>query len=218
MDKDSVQKMGMTPADVTAMIAAWQNNQQLWRDKLVANKKFEWGLFYGGQQTAPGENQTCGQCTCQSYLQAQCGPHSGTQNGTLFYGYSRTTHQQPWPLPTPDSDLAMFLLSRGDYAFFGCVRRVRQGKPRAGCWLLRCLAGSYHAVTHAHTRTHCTPPLCYTPLSPQLWLERLHLSHAPLYAPRESGQGLWHAPQLLQRDVPREPGVDAQLHQAGPCN
>ena len=119
MDKDSVQKMGMTPEDVSAMIAAWESNQQAWRDKLVANQKFEWFLFYGGQQTAPGQNQTCGQCTCQSYLQAECGPHSGAQNGTLFYGYSRSTHQKPWPLPTPDSDLAMFLLSRGDYAFFG---------------------------------------------------------------------------------------------------
>ena len=121
MDKDSVQKMGMTPQDVTAMIAAWQANQQAWRDKLVANQKFEWFLFYGGQQTAPGQNQTCGQCTCQSYLEAECGPTSGAQNGTLFYGYSRSTHQKPWPLPTPDSDLAMFLLSRGDYAFFGCA-------------------------------------------------------------------------------------------------
>jgi hypothetical protein len=119
MDKDSVQKMGMTPEDVSAMIAAWESNQQAWRDKLVANQKFEWFLFYGGQQTAPGQNQTCGQCTCQSYLEAECGPTSGTQNGTLFYGYSRSQHSKPWPLPTPDSDLAMFLLSRGDYAFFG---------------------------------------------------------------------------------------------------
>jgi len=119
MDSNAVEKMGMSKDDVTAMIAAWLANQQAWRDKLVANQKFEWFLFYGGQQTAPGQNQTCGQCTCQTYLEAQCGPLSGTQNGTLFYGYSRSTHPHPWPLPTPDSDLAMFLLSRGKYGFFG---------------------------------------------------------------------------------------------------
>lgn len=117
MDKDSVAKMGMSVADVTAMTAAWQANQQAWRDALVARNLFEWFLFYGGQQTAPGQNQTCGKCTCNSYLKAQCGPTAGSQNGTLFYGYSRTTHQKPFPLPTPDQDLAMFLLSRGPYAY-----------------------------------------------------------------------------------------------------
>jgi hypothetical protein len=119
MDADSVAKMGMTPADVDAMIAAWSANVQAYRDALVAAELFEWFLLYGGQQTAPGQNQTCGKCTCQSYLEAQCGPTAGSQNGTLFYGYSRTTHKQPFPLPTPDQDLAMFLLSRGPYAFFG---------------------------------------------------------------------------------------------------
>ena len=151
MDKDSVQKMGMTPEDVSAMIAAWESNQQAWRDKLVANQKFEWFLFYGGQQTAPGQNQTCGQCTCQSYLEAECGPTSGTQNGTLFYGYSRSQHSKPWPLPTPDSDLAMFLLSRGDYAFFG------YGVRPLWCALARsplhpaCVVLAHPPFHHTHT-------------------------------------------------------------------
>ena len=113
MDADAVQKKGMSVADVTAMIAAWSANQQAWRDALVAAGKFEWFLFYGGQQTAPGQNQTCGQCTCQKYLEVNCGAGSPSQNGTLFYGFSRTTHHTPWPLPTPDQDIAMFLLSRG---------------------------------------------------------------------------------------------------------
>lgn len=112
-------KMGMSPADVQAMIAAWKFNQNAWREKLVANQKFEWGLFYGGQQTAPGQNQTCGQCTCQKYLETNCGPGSPSQNGTLFYGFSRSEHSKPWPLPTPESDLAMFQLSRGPYAILG---------------------------------------------------------------------------------------------------
>lgn len=119
MDANELQKMGLTPAQVTAMVAAWQANQQLWRSKLVAAGKFEWGLFYGGQQTAPGQNQTCGQCTCASFLAANCGADSPSQNGTLFYGYSRTAHSTPFPLPSPDQDLAAFLLARGPYAYFG---------------------------------------------------------------------------------------------------
>jgi hypothetical protein len=125
MDKDAIEKMGMTPADVTAMIAAWTANVQAYRDALVAAKLFEWYLMDGGQQTAIGQNQTCGQCTCQSFLEAQCSANASAQSGTLFYGYSRSAYAQPWPLPTPDQDLAMFLLSRGPYAFFGCVKYAR---------------------------------------------------------------------------------------------
>ena len=119
MDADAVAKMGMTPADVDAMIAAWSANVQAYRDALIAKGLFEWFLFYGGQQTAPGQNQTCGKCSCQKYLEAQCGPLAGSQNGTLFYGFSRIAHSQPFPLPTPAQDIAMFLLSRGPYAFMG---------------------------------------------------------------------------------------------------
>lgn len=119
MDPDSCEKMGMSPSDIAAMTAAWSSNQQTWRDALVAKGLFEWFLLYGGQQTAPGQNQTCGKCTCQSYLEAQCGPLAGSQNGTLFYGYSRTQHSVPFPLPTPTQDLTMFMLSRGPFAFFG---------------------------------------------------------------------------------------------------
>jgi hypothetical protein len=132
MDKDAVEKMGMTPADVTAMIAAWTANVQAYRDALVAAELFEWYLMDGGQRTAIGQNETCGQCTCQSFLEAQCSANASAQLGTLFYGYSRSLHTQPWPLPTPDQDLAMFLLSRGPYAFFGCVTHA--------CAPLPCLA------------------------------------------------------------------------------
>lgn len=119
MDSGAVKAMGMTPADVTAMVAAWTANQDAWMSALLAAGKFTWGMFYGGQQTAPGQNQTCGQCTCKSYLETNCGPGSGSQNGTLFYGFSRNTHTSAWPLPSPEQDLAMFLLSRGPYAYFG---------------------------------------------------------------------------------------------------
>lgn len=72
-----------------------------------------------GQQTAPGWNQTDPASTCQSYMRTNCGAASPSQNGTLFFGYSRSKHSQPWPLPSPDQDLAAFLLTRGPYAYFG---------------------------------------------------------------------------------------------------
>ena len=45
MESDSVQKMGLTPAEVQDMIAAWSANVQAYRNALVAAGKFEWFLF-----------------------------------------------------------------------------------------------------------------------------------------------------------------------------
>jgi hypothetical protein len=204
MDKDSVAKMGMTAADVSAMVSAWQSNQQAWRDALVAAGLFEWFLFYGGQQTAPGQNQTCGQCTCASYLRANCGPDAGSQNGTLFYGYSRAEHTKPFPLPTPDQDLAMFLLSRGPYAYFGYVKPTR-ARARAFCLASR--PPPLPSLTF-DTRLFGPPP----PSPPQLRLDRLHRRGAPLHAAAEPRARVRRAAQLLLRDVAGQRCVDAQLH------
>ncbi len=119
MDADAVEKMGMSTADVSAMEAAWKANQQAWRDALYDAGSYEWFLFYGGQQTAPGWDQSKPETTCASFMKTNCGADSPSQNGTLFFGYSRVSHHQPWPLPHATEDLAAFLLVRGPSAYFG---------------------------------------------------------------------------------------------------
>jgi hypothetical protein len=52
-------------------------------------------------------------------MRTNCGATSPSQSGALFFGYSRSAHSQPWPLPYPQQDLAAFLLTRGPYAYFG---------------------------------------------------------------------------------------------------
>ena len=96
-----------------------------------------------------GEPDVRGQCSCAAYLEKNCGPNSPSQNGTLFYGYSRIAHSTPFPLPSPDQDLAAFLLTRGPYAYFGygwtgCRRRpplyaagLAGPRPRRPARLLR---------------------------------------------------------------------------------
>lgn len=94
MDADAVAKMGMSPADVTAMVAAWEANRDAWRAALLAHGLFEWGLFYGGQQNAPGWNQTDPASTCAAYMKVNCGPSTPPQTGALFFGYSRSNHSK----------------------------------------------------------------------------------------------------------------------------
>lgn len=146
MDKDAVQKMGMTPADVQAMTAAWAANEAAWRQALVAAGKFEWFLFYGGQQTAPGWNQTDPAATCQQYMETNCGADAPSQSGALFFGFSRVKHSQAWPLPSPTQDVAAFLITRGPYAWVSVAALLS-----LRCLMLcsACRAGG-HPYTHAH--------------------------------------------------------------------
>ncbi len=123
MDKNATEAMGMSNGTISQMIKAWSANYQGWRDAFVAAGKFEWFLFFGGQQTAPGWNQTDGAASCAPYLTSYCGPESPSQNGTLFFGFSRIQHSQAWwpngTLPSAEQDIAAFLLTRGPYAYVG---------------------------------------------------------------------------------------------------
>ena len=150
MDADAVKKMGMSAADVEAMVTAWETNRDTWRAAFVERNLWEvrsilpwviairalyarcipcprqsiqWYFFYGGQQTAPGVNQTNPASTCASYLRANCGPNTPPQNATLFYGYSRSLHSKPWPLPWPTEVGADSASKR--CGFFRCS---------SGCW------------------------------------------------------------------------------------
>ena len=122
MDPNSIQKMGMTASDVTDMISAWSANVRAWRQAIYDAGLFEWFMVYGGQQTAPGWSQTEPNSTCLSFMRKNIGGHSPSQNGTMFFGYSRFAHSQAWgpggSLLSPTQDLAAFLITRGPWAWF----------------------------------------------------------------------------------------------------
>ena len=122
MDADSIQKMGMTASDVTDMISAWSANVKAWRQAIYDAGLFEWFMVYGGQQTAPGWSQTEPNSTCLSFMRKNSGANSPSQNGTMFFGYSRFAHSQAWgpggSLLSPTQDLAAFLITRGPWAWF----------------------------------------------------------------------------------------------------
>merc|ERR1712232_993822 len=117
-------KTNITGDSILVHYHAFLDNQQAWRDKLVNNHKWEWFLFNGGQQCANGWACDGGaEKTCASFLRKNCGEHSTTQNGTLFFGFTRVSHHVGWnddgSLPHPKEDIAAFLLTRGPYAYIG---------------------------------------------------------------------------------------------------
>ena len=130
MDTDAVALMGMSEKDVADMVAAWSSNVAAWKQAIWEAGLFEWFMVYGGQQSAPGWSQTTPNATCMSFMKTNCGPNSPSQNGTMFFGYSRYQHSQAWgnasipgqsygSLLCPTQDLAAFLATRGPYAWFG---------------------------------------------------------------------------------------------------
>jgi len=61
------------------------------------------------------------------FMKANCGAKSPSQNGTMFFSYSRYQHSQAWgnasipgqsygSLMSPTQDLAAFLITRGPFA------------------------------------------------------------------------------------------------------
>jgi hypothetical protein len=136
MDKDAVSKMGMTTADVTAMIAAWSANVAAWRQAIYEAGLFEWFMVYGGQQTAPGWSQTQPNSTCLSFMRKNCGAESPSQNGTMFFGYSRYQHSQAWGNTSiPGQSYGSLLsptqecvTSRAPPKIYGCGWRLGPGK------------------------------------------------------------------------------------------
>ena len=122
MDKDAVAKMGMSTADVTAMIAAWSANVAAWRQAIYDAGLFEWFMVYGGQQTAPGWSQTEPNSTCMSFMRKNCGAQSPSQNGTMFFGYSRYQHSQAWGNASiPGQSYGSLLSPMQEYASLTCT-------------------------------------------------------------------------------------------------
>lgn len=117
--------------DVANMTAAWAETQRAAYAAIRAAGGYSWQflncepgskLCGGNTQNAPGWNQTDPRAQCASYMRAQCGaPTSSPQarDYALFFGFTRVTHHQQFPLPSFMQDLAAFLLIRGPYAWIG---------------------------------------------------------------------------------------------------
>lgn len=117
--------MGLTPADLAQLTAAYDANMAALRAATLAAGKFSWQMFWtGGAADAKGD--TCPgplvhQATCAADLRALCAADSPQQvNRTMMYAFSPGyCRSDPSVLPEFEQDLASFLLVRGDYAYLG---------------------------------------------------------------------------------------------------
>lgn len=128
-DSHAVEDCGLSPDDVKALVAGYQEVEYAFESGLRKMGKYGFqlldcspdttGICGGAPQTAPNRNQTDPRTDCAAWLRSACSPESELPKLAMLFGFTRITHHQPFPLPAFEQDLATFLLSRGDYAWLG---------------------------------------------------------------------------------------------------
>ena len=122
---NATQDMGLTPADLAQLTAAYDTNMAALRNRTLATGKFSWQMLWTGGaadakgSTCPGPLVRKGSCAAD--LRALCAASSPQYNGrAMMYAFSPgACNMDPSVLPDFDNDLANFLLTRGDYSWLG---------------------------------------------------------------------------------------------------
>jgi hypothetical protein len=121
--------MGLGPADVTEMTAAYWKTMRKMQEGIVAKGGFEWHAFSTGAPINPikppldtSAGAPFAKSECAEYMRrTACKPDSLLQKATLFYGLTRNPDYPPF---TGASDInntvAAFMMIRS--ASFDCLR------------------------------------------------------------------------------------------------
>ena len=112
-----IQDMGLSQQDGDGIAAGHAITMQGVMDAVVANNGFAWPLLSGREASLDLADP---RPKCAATLRAQCkGSWNPNQNKTLQYGFTRKAFHDAFPLPFPEQDVAMFMLTRGPYAYIG---------------------------------------------------------------------------------------------------
>ena len=112
----AVAKMGLSDDDVANMTAAWQRNMAACQSAIVEAGGFNWQLF---QTEAAPRNASAD--ACREWFVGACDGGSAFQTRAVRFALrvDKRPRPEPWAAPDNATDLAVFLLARGDYAWLG---------------------------------------------------------------------------------------------------
>ena len=115
-DRRSLVDMGLGSSEVAALIAGYNENMRVAKNRILQEGGFNWQMFDVGHATNAGP--TFSHDSCEAYLRGTaCTKMPLLQNQSLFFGFTRG--KAPGALPAFHMDLASFLLTRGPYAWLG---------------------------------------------------------------------------------------------------
>jgi hypothetical protein len=125
MESHAVEDMGLSPADVAAITAGYENVTAQFYARVLTSGKWIWDQFLNHDPYAP-LNGDCPQpwvkkATCAADLRSLCNATAEPQSRALLYGMSpgSCTGTDPSHLTLVDEDIANFMLVRGPYAYIG---------------------------------------------------------------------------------------------------
>ena len=126
MESHAVEDLGMSAADIKAMVDAFNWAKGLAYDAIFTRGKFDWTSFYTTNPTWPAcSGPFVGRDSCASDLRALCKADAPVQTKAMLYGWSpgacdwNPGGYNPGNLTIPVTDIANFQLIRGPYAYIG---------------------------------------------------------------------------------------------------
>ena len=96
------------------MTKGWASNMQAVQTAIVTQDGFDWQNFQGARTPSEGDK-------CSAFFRSACQEGSHIQSNAIQYGlqYKYTKDFSSGNLTNFDMDLAVFLASRGPYAWLG---------------------------------------------------------------------------------------------------
>lgn len=108
--------MGLTPGDVQAIHGNWSATMAAVMEKVDRGQGFVFQQLASRDASLDLKDPRPG---CAAYMRKACMANSTVQQLPLLFEFTRKAFHDPFPLPFPLEDVAMFLLVRGPYAWIG---------------------------------------------------------------------------------------------------
>ena len=125
---NATQDMGLTPADLLQLTASYNTNMAAVRQRALQLGKFSWQMLWTGGGTGDDDRgSTCpaplvraDAAGCSADLARLCAADAPQQSRAMMYAFSPGgCRTNPAALPSAETDIANFLLLRGEYAWLG---------------------------------------------------------------------------------------------------
>ena len=125
---NATQDMGLTPADLQQLTASYTANMAAVRQRVLQAGKFSWQMLWTGGGTGDSDRgSTCpaplvraDAAGCRADLARLCAADAPQQSRAMMYAFSPGgCRTNPAALPSAETDIANFLLLRGEYAWLG---------------------------------------------------------------------------------------------------
>ena len=123
MERHAAEDMGLSSSDLSDLVTAFNWQMDYVYAEILKRGKFTWNQFWNGtpERTAwiDCPDPMVAQKTCAADVRALCNASSPARTVAMVYTFSPGCHGSTSNITDAPTDIAAFLLTRGDYAWLG---------------------------------------------------------------------------------------------------